>query len=159
MSPRSKRLRDSSPSRLGAVALAIAAVAGIIDSVYLTFTHYSGAPLACVQSAIVNCDLVTRSTYSMIPGTTIPVSAAGLLWFAVSLGLAVASYFRRWSRGAIFAHFAWGLAGLVAVLYLVYAELRLGALCEWCTAAHVLVVVSLLIATARITSHVAGPPE
>lgn len=126
------------------------------DSVYLTFAHYSSAPLACVQTAIVNCDLVTRSAYGVIAGTSIPVSAAGLLWFAVSLGLAVASYRPRWARAASVAHFAWGLAGLAVVLYLVYAELRLGALCEWCTAAHILVVFTLLVATARLTSSAGG---
>jgi uncharacterized membrane protein len=130
----------------------VAAVAGLGDSLYLTFVHYSSTPLACVQAAIVNCDLVTRSSYSVIPGTSVPVSMAGLIWFAASLGLGAASRIPRVAPSALFAHFAWGLAGLMVVLYLVYAELRLGVLCEWCTAAHILVVVSLLVATARLAS-------
>jgi uncharacterized membrane protein len=45
-----------------------------------------------------------------------------------------------------FVQVAWALIGAVTVLYLVFIEIvRLGAICLWCTTAHVLVVAILLI--------------
>ena len=43
-----------------------------------------------------------------------------------------------------------GAIGLVTALYLVYVEIvRLHALCEWCTAVHVLTLLSFLVAVYR----------
>jgi uncharacterized membrane protein len=42
---------------------------------------------------------------------------------------------------------AWSALGLVTALFLVYVEIvQLGAICIWCTAAHILVLVIFLIA-------------
>lgn len=46
-------------------------------------------------------------------------------------------------------HVLWALLALILVLYLVYAEISLRALCEWCTAVHVLVLAPLPAAIAR----------
>lgn len=131
--------------------LALAAVLGLADSVYLTVSHYSASPLACVNSGIVNCELVTRSSYGLVPGTSLPVSLAGVLWFAISLVLSLIPG-RGPGPGLLPAlHALWALGGTVVVLYLVYAELRLGRICEWCTLSHVLVVLSLLVSVARLS--------
>ncbi len=124
-------------------------MAGLAVSFYLTAAHYSNAPLACAQTAVVNCDLVTRSAYGLVPGTAIPVSAAGIVWFAVSLALAL-SVEQSPPRVAVL-YVVWSLCGLATVFYLVYAELRLGHLCEWCTIAHALVVLTLLLSVARLS--------
>jgi uncharacterized membrane protein len=101
---------------------------------------------------VVDCALVTQSRYGLIPGTRLPIGFAGIAWFAVSLGLALAAARPRvpplLGAGALVA---WGLAGLAAALYLVYVELGLlRRLCEWCTAIHVLVLVILLLAVGRL---------
>ncbi len=134
--------------------LALAALIGLADSLYLTAAHYSSSSLACVQSGVVNCDLVTRSSYGLLPGTEIPTSAAGLLWFAVLLLLALAVDGNRMVGPALLI---WCLGGTAVVLYLVYAELRLGHLCEWCTLVHALVVIALLVAVARAVSTAERP--
>ena len=125
-------------SRLQVLAIALS-VAGVAVSIYLTVLHFIGFAPACPATGPVNCEAVLSSPYAVIAGTTVPTSAAGIAWFAVSAAL--------WLRGFGRVLLAWSVLGLVTVLYLVFVEIvRIGAICLWCTAAHVLVVAVLLIA-------------
>jgi len=134
------------------ILIVAAAVAGTAVSVYLTASHYQHLPLACTTSSFLDCNAVTTSGYSLLPGTGIPVSLLGIGWFAVSGGLGGLAL-RRPGRpvwGRLLA--AWGFAGTAFVLYLVYAELVvIHRICEWCTAVHLLVVATLLAALTRVT--------
>ena len=131
-------------SRLQAAAL-LASVAGVGVSIYLTVEHYVGVVPGCPVSGPINCDAVLSSPYAVIAGTSVPTSAAGIVWFAVSAVL--------WLRPAGRPQLAWSALGLLTVLYLVFIEIvRVGAICLWCTAAHVLVVfifIAALSATSR----------
>ena len=126
--------------------LALAAgVAGLAISIYLTVVHYSSVPLACPATAQINCEQVLSSAYGVIAGSGVPTSAAGIAWFAVSALLAAG----RLSGRAELARpqLAWSALGLLTVLFLVYVEIvQLGAVCVWCSAAHVLVLLIFLIA-------------
>jgi uncharacterized membrane protein len=125
-------------SRLQLAAIALS-VAGIGVSVYLTVLHYIGFAPACPASGPVNCEAVLSSPYAVILGTAVPTSAEGIVWFAVSAGL--------WLRAFGRVQLAWSLVGLATVIYLLFVEIvRVGAICLWCTAAHVLVVAILLVA-------------
>src|SRR5438874_7324933 len=125
-------------SRLQVLAIALS-VAGIAVSIYLTVLHFIGFAPACPATGPVNCEAVLSSPYAVIAGTTVPTSAAGIAWFALSAVL--------WVRGFGRVLLAWSVLGLVTVLYLVFVEIvRIGAICLWCTAAHVLVLAVLLIA-------------
>ncbi|HET7338444.1 MAG TPA: vitamin K epoxide reductase family protein [Candidatus Dormibacteraeota bacterium] len=116
-----------------------AGVAGLLVSIYLTVLHYVGVVPGCPVSGPINCDAVLSSSYALIAGTSIPTSAAGILWFAVSAAV--------WLRPVGRIHLGWSALGLVTVLYLVFVEIVLvGAICLWCTAAHVLVLVIFLAA-------------
>ena len=116
-----------------------ASVAGVAISVYLTVVHYAGFAPACPVSGPINCVAVLSSPYAVIAGTTIPTSAAGIVWFAVSAALSLRPLGRT--------QLGWSALGLFAVLYLVFIEIvRLGAVCLWCTAAHILVLLIFLIA-------------
>lgn len=122
------------------------ALVGLADSLYLTVAHYSDAALACANNGVVNCDLVTRSSYGLVPGTAIPVSLAGVVWFGAALGLVVWLDRRRSVAGAL-ALVAWSVAGVGVAVYLVYVELvRLHHICEWCTVAHFAAAAILLLA-------------
>ena len=112
------------PARTLLVALS---VAGLAISAYLTSVHYESVPLACTASGTVNCTKVLHSSYAEVAG--IPVSAFGLVWFAVMAALAL--------RPASTALLAWVAVGALTVLWLVFVELfRVDAICLWCTAAH-----------------------
>jgi uncharacterized membrane protein len=126
-------------------ALALAAsVAGLGISIYLTVVHYSSIPLACPATTQINCALVLSSAYAVLWISFIPTSATGIVWFAVSALLA-AGRLAGWDRIAA-AQFVWSGLGLLTVLVLVYIEIvQLGAICAWCTAAHVLVLLIFLI--------------
>jgi uncharacterized membrane protein len=117
----------------------LASVAGLAISVYLTVVHFSTIPLACPANAVVKCEQVLASRYAVIAGTALPTSAAGIVWFSISAGLAL--FQRRRSL------LAWASIGLVTALFLVYVEIvQLGAVCIWCTAAHAMVLLIFLIA-------------
>ena len=125
-------------SRVQLAAVGIS-VAGIAISIYLTVLHYAGAAPACVTSGPVNCEAVLSSRYAVIAGSSIPTSALGIVWFAVSAA--------AWTRPRGRVQLAWSAVGLVTVLGLVFIEIVLvGAICLWCTAAHALVVALFLIA-------------
>jgi uncharacterized membrane protein len=104
---------------------------------YLTVTHYADpAALACPDTGIVNCTLVTTSSWSVVLG--VPLAVLGLAWALVMAALSSPWAWR--SRAGWVNGVRLGLAGVGAlmVLYLVYVELfRIGAICLWCTAIHV----------------------
>lgn len=127
-------------------AVAAAAVIGLGVSLYLTFVHFEAAQLYCSVSGAIDCERVLRSGYAVIAGTSLPTSAAGIVWFGVGTAIAVT----LWStpRLAIVerAQIAWSAAGLLTVVYLVFVEIvQIGAICIWCTVAHVLVVVIFIL--------------
>jgi uncharacterized membrane protein len=114
-------------------------LAGIGVSIYLTLLHYAGVVPACPSSGPINCEAVLTSSYSLIAGTTIPTSVAGIVWFAVSALL------WGWRAGPL--HLLWSAIGLATALYLVFVELVvIRVICLWCTAAHLLVFAIALIA-------------
>lgn len=121
------------------------ALVGVGIAVYLTTVHYEQVPLFCSSQGLVNCERVTSSSYSVVPGTSIPITLPGLLWFVVSAVLAIGALRqgKRWMRTA---QLLWGVLGMLTVLYLVYVELViLHTICAWCTAVHVIVFLSLLL--------------
>ena len=123
-------------ARLAAVGLS---VAGVAVSIYLTLLHYAGIVPACPVSGAINCEAVLSSSYAVIAGTSIPTSAAGIVWFGVSALL------WAWRFGPV--HLAWSAAGLLTVFYLVYVEIvQLGVICLWCTATHILVIAIAMLA-------------
>lgn len=130
------------------VALLILAILGMADAIYLTLAHYDeSVSLACSDSGFINCSRVITSSYSYVPGTSLPISLPGVAWCLVIAGLALLGIFlgveRRWLR---FAQFAWTLLGMLTVLYLVYVEVvRLHNLCAWCTVLHILILFMFLI--------------
>ena len=138
-------------SRAASLGLLVAGVLGLAVSAYLTVAHYADVPLVCAANSAIDCGAVTSSRWSLIPGTDLPVAATGVLWFAVSTALAVAALAAPSSLLVARAHFAWCVAGALAVLYLVYGELAVvHRVCEWCTAAHALALFSLLLAQLRV---------
>jgi uncharacterized membrane protein len=140
----------------GLAAILVMAVAGSGVSIYLTTIHYANVPALCTTGGVVNCASVLHSAYSNVPLTTIPISVAGLLWFLVSGGLATAGLMsiarnRLEPERLRPAQLLWSAAGLLFVLYLVYAEIvKLHSICEWCTSVHILTLITFLIALNRL---------
>ena len=116
--------------------------------------HYTDptAP-ACPDTGIVDCALVTTSSWSVVLG--VPLAAIGLVWAIVVTALTVPW---AWSPAA-----AWvdrlrrtvSGAGAATVLYLVHVGLfRIGAICLWCTAMHAAAVcLFAVVLVARATAR------
>jgi len=144
-----------------ATAVIVMALAGLGISIYLTVEHYRNVAPVCTIGGAFDCAKVTSSAYSVIPGTSIPITIPGMLWFLVSGGFAAAMlwYLAREQREPAQLRLwflLWAGAGLVFALYLVYAEIvQLRALCAWCTGVHVLTLLNFLVA---LRLWQAGPP-
>ena len=131
-------------------AVVAANVVGVGVSVYLTFVHFAAAQLVCSVSGTINCERVLSSAYGVIAGTSVPTSAGGIVWFGAGAVLAVAVWARPRLRSLARAQMAWSVVGLLTVIYFVFVEIvELGAICIWCTVAHVLVV-GIFLATVTI---------
>jgi uncharacterized membrane protein len=134
------RTRSSTRRRVPAwvpvTSLSLSLVALAIAS-YLTVTHYSDpTALACPDTGIVNCTLVTTSSWSVVLG--VPLAVLGLAWAVVMTGLTVPWSWRAAASWVDGARLLVSGAGAAMVLYLVYVELfRIGAICLWCTAMHI----------------------
>jgi uncharacterized membrane protein len=116
-------------------ALALAAV-GV--STYLTIAHFTSPDvLACSANGTIDCAKVTTSAESEFLG--IPVAILGLVWAVAMAALCSPAAWRSsvgWVRAV---RIALASAGILFVLWLVYAELFIiHAICLWCTAMHVL---------------------
>ena len=111
------------------------AAAGVSVSAYLTYLS-AMPPSSCLigEFSIFSCDRVIWSQYSRFYG--VPVAPLGLAWFVIALGLIVMTWRdERFKRYVL----AWSLLGAAGVAGFVYTELfLLGAVCPWCTVAHVL---------------------
>ena len=129
---------------------------------YLTVTHYTDpAALACPDTGIVNCTLVTTSSWSEVFG--LPVALLGLVW-AVAMAATCSPW--SWRSGARWVdalRTVLATAGAVTVVYLVYVELfRVDAICLWCTGVHVTAVALfgvILVARAVRQSSTVGQAQ
>lgn len=128
----------------------VAALVGIGVSAYLTVAHYTSPDvLACAESGTINCEAVTTSAQSVVFG--IPVAVLGLLWFVPMTALFVPAAWRSTDARVHLARTLGTSSGVAFVLWLIYAELFLiGAICLWCTVAHVM---ALVMFAASVTAR------
>jgi uncharacterized membrane protein len=139
------------------VAIVAIALVGVGISIYLTSIHYAHVAPACTVSGIINCSSVLKSRFSTVPGTTVPITIPGMVWFLVSGALAVTGLVRI-RRGQNeperlrLYQLVWAAGGMLFVLYLVYAEIvQLHNICEWCTGVHILTLATFILAWYRFT--------
>lgn len=133
------------------LATTVMCVLALADSAYLMYTHFAGAKLAfCTYHGLVNCSLVTNSSYSHPFG--IPIVIPGVIWSAAMLALCSPWAWRAASPWVARLRLAGSAAGVAMVLWLVYVEaVKLHHICEYCTGVHILTValfVVIIFATA-----------
>ena len=137
---------------VGQIIILLLSLVGAAVTIYLTFVHYENAPLICSSRGIVDCALVLASAYSVVPGTSIPITIPGLCWCLVSGALVIIDWrFVAQQRLINVLQFTWSLVGLLVVLYLVYVEIvRLHTICAWCTVLHAIILVIFLITLVQL---------
>jgi uncharacterized membrane protein len=130
--------------------MSVLAAAGVSVSAYLTYLSVM-PPSSCLISefSIFSCDRVIWSQYSRFYG--VPVAPLGLAWFLIALGLIVITWRdRKFTRYVL----AWSLLGAAGVAGFVYTELfLLGAVCPWCTVAHILGLGILVFSLAAVRTY------
>lgn len=115
------------------------AVAGILISCYLTWTHFMGVAPVCISGS-GGCETVQSSRYAAILG--VPVAALGVVAYAALLFSAPLR-----GEGGIYLGVLISLVGTLFSAYLTYLELFvIHALCQWCLASAALMVAALLCA-------------
>ena len=109
------------------------AFTGLIDAIYLTVTHYTGADLAC--GALEGCNEVAQSEYSTMFGIHLSVWGT-FYYFAVLFSLLL--YFD--TKKSIFAEFVIPVTtfGFFFSLYLTYLQIWvIEAICIYCISSAV----------------------
>lgn len=140
------------PPRWVPLTTTILCLLALADSAYLTYAHYTTATvLACPSNpkSWVDCALVTQSSYSHPFG--IPVVIPGCIWCVAMLALCSPWGWRAASVWFSRLRVAGAVAGVGMVFWLVWAELKLRHICEYCTGVHILTValfIVILFATA-----------
>jgi uncharacterized membrane protein len=115
----------------------VLAIVGI--SAYETWAHFNGNHLAGCPTGgggTFNCEAVISSPQSMVFGV-IPVAILGLAFYVAAVPL-----FSPWAWRLPWLpvhqlRLASMIVGMGFVVYLIYAELQIGSICEYCTGVHI----------------------
>jgi uncharacterized membrane protein len=112
---------------------------GLGASIYLTIAHFdTQVSLSCPDTGAIDCEKVTTSSYSELFGH-IPVAVLGLAFYVFLAGINLPWAWRLQRRMPVIRQARLGslIVGMCFVLYLIYAETQIGAICLWCTSVHV----------------------
>lgn len=120
----------------------ILSVIGILVSLYLVKDHYSSVEKGsiCDFSEVVSCSLVNSSQYSEL--FKVPVSVFGVIWFIILILMSWKAFSKAETAVAILG---WLIIGMLFVLYLIFAEILLKAICPLCTVVHILTLIIFLL--------------
>jgi uncharacterized membrane protein len=127
----------------------VLAVLGLAISAYETYAHYNGNKLlGCPSQAggTFNCGEVITSSQSMV-FNVLPVAVLGLAFYVFAVVIftpwawqfrgATIGGFRITSRGVDVVRLGSLIVGMGFVMYLIYAEFQIGAVCEYCSGVHI----------------------
>lgn len=126
------------PLWLQVVTFALA-IAGLGISAYETWAHFNGNHLAGCPSGgggTFNCAAVITAPQSMV-FNVIPVAILGLAFYVVAVPLFSPWGWRLPWRQVHLLRLVSMVAGMGFVVYLIYAELQIGSVCEYCTGVHI----------------------
>lgn len=124
-------------------------VVGLMTSIFLALQHYSivGSGSICELGSSMSCSVVLSSSWATLLG--VPVAIHGVAYFVLALSCALFGHLYsgtdlRVDRDICMANIGCSSVGLLSVLYFLFAEYMLGAICPLCTVVHLVVVVSLV---------------
>lgn len=106
---------------------AVVAIAGLVDSVYLTIHHLTAVPVPC--SIIVGCETVLTSPYAEFAG--IPLAAIGAVAYFAAFSLAILAAFGNRLMWTLFGVQAIVMAAFTAWLLYLQAFV-IQAFCQFC---------------------------
>ena len=135
------------------IALA-AGIAGVVDSVYLTWIKLTGSYATC--GPIGNCEAVNSSRYAEIAG--IPIALIGILGYLAIIAVVVLEpRLPDQKEGLLLAFFGFTLTGTIYSAYLTYVELVvLNAICPYCVISAVLMLILFGISISKLRELLIG---
>ena len=126
------------------LAIALAALAGVVVSSVSLYHHFSTSKTSfCNFGESFNCDIVNRSSYSMLAG--VPVALIGVIGYLLIIGLA--TIYRDKAETPILLLIT-STGGLGFALYLTYIEKFV--LAAWCILC--LTSLALILSTAVLSA-------
>lgn len=125
------------------IVMIVLAIIGVALTSYLTYVHYAGIKVACVQGHD-ECEAVQTSIYSKVAG--VPVALMGLIGYVAILG----TLLLRENETTRLATLALTFAGFGFSCYLTYREVfTLEKICEWCVSSAILLTVLMCLSLWR----------
>ncbi len=132
------RLRSIHPGWI----LAVLDVIGLGIAMYLSVVELGGGVPYC--GPLQGCETVAQSQYSRIGGIPVAVYGVGLSLILLTLAIA---WIRTDRNGLLDAHYGLSLVGVIfEVYFLALQVLVIHALCVWCTAYGVSLILRFLVA-------------
>lgn len=106
----------------------VAALVGLLDTIYLTVSHFRGGEVVC--SLVEGCNLVLASSWATLLG--IPTAMLGAVFYLLIL-IFIALIFYLRSQAALLAVVATATVGFILSLGFLYLQIFvIGAICEYC---------------------------
>jgi len=141
-------------SRRICLVIAVLALAGIAVSWLALQNHYAkSASSYCDLGESFNCDIVNRSTYSVVLG--LPVALIGIIGYAMLLALS--TLYRAKAETPAMLLIA-ALGGLAFALYLTYLEaFVLAVWCLLCLTSLVLILCITLLSSVMVLHSIRNP--
>ncbi len=106
---------------------AVVALIGLVDSIYLTIKHYTGATVPC--SVLEGCEQVLTSSYAEVAG--FPLAALGAIAYFIAFSLAILAAFGNrlmWTLFSVQVVFM-----TIFTIWLFYLQASvIGAFCQFC---------------------------
>jgi len=119
--------------------IGVLGVVAFFVSLYLIKDHYDAGSSVCDAGGIFTCSVVNRSEFSELLG--VPVAIFGAIWCVVLI-------FGAWRVAEgdkphyyLTAILLWAFLGVLFIVYMVIAEIIIGAICPFCTVIHILTVI------------------
>jgi len=141
-------------SRRICLVIAVLALAGIAVSSLALQNHYAkSASSYCDLGESFNCDIVNRSTYSVVLG--LPVALIGIIGYAMLLALS--TLYRAKAETPAMLLIA-ALGGLAFAVYLTYVEaFVLAVWCLLCLTSLVLILSITLLSSVMVLHSIRNP--
>jgi uncharacterized membrane protein len=139
---------SGSSSRYLKITSIVAALVGLIDSVYLTWIKLADQTAAC--SNIGDCESVNNSVYSEIAGIPIALLGAGAYLLILVL-LLLEDRYKEQVANMQLGVFGLSLVGTLYSGYLTYLEIAvLRAICPFCVVSAIAIFVLLIVSVFRL---------
>jgi uncharacterized membrane protein len=153
-------VRPAGPPLWLQVVTLVLALCGLGVSIYETWAHFNGSHLlGCpTGTGTFNCTAVITSSQSMVFGV-IPVAVLGLVFYVFVVAIMSPWAWRIQRREVGWLRLAAMVVGMGFVVYLIYAELQIGSICEYCTGVHIITFLLFCITVVSAAIWGLGAPK